>query len=65
MDLVTDIDLSWTDPVYQLKSHQCSMIGATILIQNLYGALLILPYLPYEKYGQDPQKRGLKTQVSK
>ena len=61
--IVTDINLRWKDPISQMDPYQKAGVGGTICFLYLYGAVLILPILSFEKYGRDPQKRGLKSQV--
>ncbi len=61
---LTDVELVWKDPISEMDMYQRAGFGATICFNNLYGFLLIPPMMSYEKYGRDPQKRGLKSQVS-
>ncbi len=62
-DILSNFDLSWKDPISGLDVHQKALIGAWIGFTNVYGFLLIMPMVFFEKYGRDPQKRGLKSQV--
>ncbi len=62
-DILSNFDLSWKDPICGLDAYQKALIGAWIGFTNAYGLLFILPMVLFEKYGRDPQKRGLKSQV--
>ncbi len=61
---LTDVELVWKDPISNQDMYQKTAFGGTICITNLIGAILIPPIMSFEKYGRDPQKRDLKSQVS-
>ena len=63
LKVVTDVDLSWKDPISELDPYQKAGVGVSICFICLFGSILIPPILSFEKYGRDPRKRGLKSQV--
>ncbi len=55
---------SWTDPYDSLNDGVKIAIGILVGIMLIFGPIMILGMLSFEKYGEDPQKRGLLNQVS-
>ncbi len=67
MDNLSRIDLSWKNPYLLLEGHLVVKIAIGIFNTALIGigiAFYTAAYL-YEKYGLDPQKRGILNQVIK
>ncbi len=60
---VSNIDLSWKDPYLDLTLSHRVAIGTVICLVYFIGVLTFPPVLSFERYGADPQKRGLKNQV--
>ncbi len=65
LSYITNIDLDWTDPYDQLDGH----IAVTVSIVSYQAVCLLLwtimglGIVSYERFGEDPQKRGLSNQV--
>ncbi len=62
---LTEIDLSWIDPYFTLNLKSKSILASYIVIVLLIGTLLNVGIVSFERYGADPQKRGLTNQVNK
>ncbi len=63
---ISKLDLGWKDPFAALNGFTITKIFIGLLIVGLLvsGTLLYIGITSFEKYGGDPQKRGLFNQVS-
>ena len=61
----TDIDLDWSDPFDIFNDYPCIKVIQVVvsIIVLILGTCLLLGMISYEKYGEDPQKRGLFNQI--
>ncbi len=62
---ITDIDLTWSDPANVFSDYmwmKVIQVCVSVLVLIL-GTALILGMISFEKYGEDPQKRGLLNQL--
>ncbi len=60
---LTDFDLSWYDPYSLIKIGGKICLSFSICITWLIGVFLHIGFYSFERYGGDPQKRGLPSQV--
>ncbi len=59
----SDLSLTWKDPVSELSSLHCSLLGIILVFSYIFGYITLPPILSFERFGGDPQKRGLNNQV--
>ncbi len=63
---LTEIDLSWIDPWKVANDQNASKIalGMFHVWNSIISTLLYVGFMDYERFGGDPQKRGINNQVS-
>ena len=54
---------AWTDPYDNLNFWTRVVIGILTPTLLVIGSVLLLGMISFERYGEDPQKRGLQNQV--
>ncbi len=64
---ITQIDLSWTDPYSILEENPWlkACVGTLLVGALVVGTPLLLGITLFERFGGDPQKRGVLNQVRK
>ncbi len=60
---ITEVDMSWSDPYNKLSLAVKTLLGIFIGFTWVFGSLLLFALISFERYGGDPQKRGLRAQV--
>ncbi len=55
---------SWNDPYNKLSVGVQAGLGVFIILILVIGSVILLGIIHFERYGADPQKRGLSGQVS-